>query len=303
MKQGPPLAKREGPPPIPAVRAPAGRPGRDGAAGSVLPPARTKDLVRALLIGLAAGMLGGLVGVGGGVVMIPLMVGVLGVTQHQAHGTSLMSVVFTGLAGAIAYSTRGNVDVAAAASLAVPAAAMARLGARYAQTLPEWRLKRSFGAFLVVVIALLALKPWLLGLSSSTHGMTKLAVLAAAGALTGFLSGMMGIGGGNVMVPAMVLLAAFPQVVAQGTSLLAMVPAGLAGAHEHWRLGNVVRRLLPGLVPGIFVGTWLGSGVALRLDEASLRAVFVAVASYSAVRALGARRPGPGGEGAPNLSA
>lgn len=252
-----------------------------------------KPFLVTLLIGVAAGALGGLVGVGGGVVMIPLLVAVLGLTQHQAHGTSLVSLVFTGATGAITYSTRGNVDVVAAVSLAIPAVATARFGARYAHALPEWQLKRSFGAFLVVVIALLVLKPWLVGLSAPAHGAAKIAILAAAGTVTGFLSGMMGIGGGNVMVPAMVLLAGFPQVLAQGTSLLAMVPAGSAGAHEHWRLGNVVRRALPGLVPGILLGTWLGSSVALRLDEASLRGVFVVVASYSAVRSLRARRPEP----------
>ena len=57
-----------------------------------------------LLIGLVAGMFGGLVGLGGGVIMIPLMVGVLKLTQHQAHGTSLVALVFTGIAGAINYS-------------------------------------------------------------------------------------------------------------------------------------------------------------------------------------------------------
>jgi uncharacterized membrane protein YfcA len=250
-----------------------------------------RDVVTALFIGLGAGSLGGLVGVGGGVVMIPLMVAVLGLGQHRAHGTSLAALVFTGLAGAIAYSTRGHVDVAAAAALALPAVATARFGARYAHALPEWQLKRSFGAFLVVIIALLVLKPWLAGMSVPAHGVGKVAVLAAAGTLTGFLAGMMGIGGGNVMVPAMVLLAGFPQVLAQGTSLLAMVPAGIAGALEHWRLGNVVRRLLIGLVPGVFAGTFLGSLVAVRLDEATLRGIFVVVAAYSAVRALRARRP------------
>lgn len=247
----------------------------------------------AVLIGFAAGILGGLVGVGGGVVMIPLMVGVIGVTQHQAHGTSLMSLVFTGLSGAIAYSTRGSVDVAAAISLAIPAVVTARFGARYAHALPEWQLKRAFGTFLMVVVLLLLLKPYLIGYSEPLRGATKIAVLLAAGAATGFLSGMMGIGGGNVMVPAMVLVAGFPQVLAQGCSLLAMVPAGAAGAHEHWRLGNVVRRLVPGLVPGILLGTWLGSSVALRLDEAILRFAFIFVAGYSGVRSLRARPPAP----------
>ena len=83
------------------------------------------------------------------VVMIPLMVGVLGLTQHQAHGTSLVSLVFTGAAGALTYSAHGNVDVVAAVSLAVPAVATARFGARCAHALPEWlaaRPMRSGGA-------------------------------------------------------------------------------------------------------------------------------------------------------------
>jgi hypothetical protein len=249
--------------------------------------------VATVLIGLAAGFVGGLAGVGGGVIMIPLMVSVLGVTQHQAHGTSLVSLVFTGIAGAITYSSRGAVDVAAAVSLAIPAVATARFGARYAHALPEWQLKRAFGVFLMVVVLLLLLKPYLIGFSEPLRGMTKIAVLLAAGGATGFLAGMMGIGGGNVMVPAMVLIAGFPQVLAQGSSLLAMVPAGAAGAHEHWQLGNVVRRLVPGLVPGILLGTWFGSTVALRLDEAFLRFAFILVAGYSGVRAIRARPPTP----------
>jgi uncharacterized membrane protein YfcA len=250
-----------------------------------------KHFLTILLIGVAAGTLGGLAGVGGGVIMVPLLVGVLGLTQHQAHGTSLVALVFTGAAGAFTYASHGNVDGAAAVALALPAIVTARFGARYAHALPAWQLKRSFGAFLVLVITLLVLKPWLIGLSVPAQGAGKIAILVGAGAATGFLSGMMGIGGGNVMVPAMVLLAGFPQVLAQGSSLLAMVPAGASGAHQHWRLGNVVHRLLPALVPGILVGTWLGSTLALRLDETSLRSVFVVVAGYAAVRSLRAPKP------------
>ena len=54
------------------------------------------------LIGFLAGIFGGLVGLGGGVIMIPLMVGILKLDQHKAHGTSLVALVFTGISGAIA---------------------------------------------------------------------------------------------------------------------------------------------------------------------------------------------------------
>ncbi len=252
------------------------------------------DTRRSLLIGLAAGCFGGLVGLGGGVVMVPLMVGVLGLKQKQAHGTSLVALVFTGIVGAATYAAKGRVDVGAAALLAVTATFTARLGARYAHVLPEWKLKRSFGAFLFAVAALLLVRPWLATSADEVGTWTKAAVLLGTGTFAGFLSGMMGVGGGSIMVPAMVLLAGFPQVVAQGSSLLAMVPAGASGAYTHWRLGNVVRALLPGLVPGILVGTFVGSSLALRLPEGALRILFVAVLVWTGSKYLRTRPPPAG---------
>ena len=247
-----------------------------------------------LLIGFAAGLFGGLVGLGGGVVMIPLMVGVAGLRQKEAHGTSLVALVFTGIVGAATYAARGKVDLVGAGLLAVTATVTARFGARYAHVLPEWKLKRAFGAFLLFIAVVLLARPWLTGPPEQVDGWTKAAVLLTTGVFTGFLSGMMGVGGGSIMVPAMVLLAGFPQVLAQGSSLLAMVPAGTAGAYTHWRLGNVVRRLLPGLIPGILVGTFLGSSLALRLPEAALRVVFAAVLVWTGSKYVRAPRPASG---------
>ena len=81
-------------------------------------------------------------GLGGGVIMIPLMVGVLKMNQHKAQGTSLVALVFTGLSGAITYSLKGSVDILAAVLLASTAIFTARAGARFAHALPEWKLKR-----------------------------------------------------------------------------------------------------------------------------------------------------------------
>jgi uncharacterized protein len=248
---------------------------------------------RSLLIGLTAGCFGGLVGLGGGVVMIPLMVGLAGLQQKQAHGTSLVALVFTGIMGAATYAARGKVDIEAAALLAVTATVTARFGAHYAHVLPEWKLKRSFGAFLIVIAALLLTRPWLGGAGAGAAPWVKAAVLLTTGIFTGFLSGMMGVGGGSIMVPAMVLLAGFPQVLAQGSSLLAMVPAGAAGAYTHWRLGNVVRGLLPGLIPGILAGTFVGSSLALRLPETVLRLAFAAVLVWTGAKYLRTRPPQP----------
>jgi uncharacterized membrane protein YfcA len=254
---------------------------------------------KSFLIGLAAGSFGGLVGLGGGVVMIPLMVGVAGLQQKQAHGTSLVALVFTGLVGAATYATRGQVDVLAAGLLALTATVTARFGARYAHVLPEWKLKRSFGAFLLAIALILLARPWLRGADAHPATWVTATVLLTTGLFTGFLSGMMGVGGGSIMVPAMVLLAGFPQVLAQGSSLLAMVPAGAVGAYTHFRLGNVVRGLLPGLIPGILVGTVAGSTFALRLPEVALRLTFAAVLVWTGSKYHRPRPPVPKGDAAP----
>ncbi len=243
------------------------------------------------LIGLLAGIFGGLVGIGGGVIMIPLMVGIKKLTQHKAHGTSLVALVFTGIAGAITYYLEGSVDPVAALLLASTAVFTARAGAVFAHALPEWKLKRSFGGFLLVVSLLLLIKPALPGLVLSAAGWYKAVVILLTGMVTGFLSGMMGVGGGTIMVPSMVLLIGMGQHISQGTSLLAMVPAGGSGAFTHAKLGNVEQKLLPGLIPGILLGTYLGSRLALHLPEDSLRVIFAAVLIWTGIRYLKARPP------------
>ena len=242
------------------------------------------------LIGFFAGMFGGLVGLGGGVIMIPLMVGIRKLSQHKAHGTSLVALVFTGIAGAITYYLKGSVDMLAALLLASTAVFTARAGALFAHYLPEWKLKRSFGGFLIFVSLLLLIKPSLPGLVPSAAGWYKAVVMLLTGAVTGFLSGMMGVGGGTIMVPAMVLLTGMGQHASQGSSLLAMVPAGSAAAFTHAKLGNVDTKLLAGLIPGILLGTYFGSSLAHSLPEDALRGVFAGVLIWTGIRYL---RSGP----------
>ncbi|WP_038057590.1 sulfite exporter TauE/SafE family protein [Thermus amyloliquefaciens] len=238
------------------------------------------------LIGFLGGAFGGLVGLGGGTVMIPLMVGVLRLSQHKAHGTSLVAVFFTGLTGAVTYGLQGSLNLKAALLLAATAIFTARLGARYAHGLAEKDLKRAFGWFLLFVSLLLLLKPHLAPMGWVQGEVGEDLTLLLAGGLTGFLSGMMGVGGGTIMVPAMVLILGMDQHTAQGTSLLAMVPASLVGAYTHHRLGNVDALLVPGLVPGVLLGTFLGGEAAHFLPEATLRLVFAGVLLWTAWRYL-----------------
>ena len=245
------------------------------------------------IIGLVAGGFGGLVGLGGGLVMVPLMVGILKLSQHRAHGTSLVALVFTGISGAVTYALNGSVNYVAACLLAVTAMTTARAGAHYAHALPEWKLKKFFGFFLIFCAVLLILKPYLAPIIGVVPNYVQIIILLITGIFTGFFSGMMGVGGGTIMVPAMVLLIGFSQHLAQGTSLLVMIPAGSVGAFTHWKLGNVTKKLLIGLVPGIILGTYLGGSFANVISDAPLRLIFVSVIIVTGLRY--AQNANPGG--------
>jgi len=238
------------------------------------------------LIGLIAGVFGGLIGIGGGVLMIPLMVNIQKLGQHKAHGTSLVALVFTGIIGAFTYAMHNSVDLWASVLLAGAALWPARIGAKYCCDLPEIKLKRSFGVFLILISFLILSKPYLPIFSYPAISMTKSLILVATGAVTGFLSGLMGVGGGGVMIPGMVLLAGFDQHLAQGSCLLAIVPAGIVGAFTHWRMGNVEKGLLKGLIPGIVLGAFSGGSVAHLFPEVALRIIFAAVLIWMGVHII-----------------
>jgi uncharacterized protein len=242
-------------------------------------------------IGILAGLFGGVTGGGGGIISIPLMVGIMRLDQHTAHGVSLVALVFTGLAGAVVYSINGSVDIISSILMAATAVIFARVGAHTAHSLSEWRLKRAFGAYMIFIAVLMLLKPYLTTTQQGpATGPAVAIILLITGTIAGFASGMMGVGGGAVMIPAMVLLAGFDQHLAQGTALLVMVPAGSAGAYTHWRLGNMKTSVLWGIIPGVLVGTFIGGAAAHGISDGTLRIIFAALLIVTGVRYL---RAGP----------
>lgn len=239
------------------------------------------------MTGLLGGLFGGLLGLGGGFVMVPLMTKLLRMSQHRAHGTSLFAVLFIGFSGALTYFRYGAVDWKVSIMLAVTAALTARLGAIYAHSLSERELKRAFGIFLLIVGPLIVARgyvPW--GTQAVAGPMVLLFVFLAAGAGAGFLAGMMGVGGALIMIPPMVLLGGMAQQVAQGTSFLAMVPMALAGSLTNRRLGNIDLGMGPGLIVGAVAGGYIGGSVANLLPESYLKIIFAGVVVWLGLRYL-----------------
>ena len=224
------------------------------------------ERARALVTGLLAGAFGGMFGVGGGVILIPLLTAWLGATQHQAHGTSLAVTGITALASLVIYAANHNVDWRTAAVVGVGSALTARYGARLASRVSAPNLKRAFAAFLLVVGIRLLWNPTPSAVAI-VSGPAAIAAGLALGAGIGLLAGFMGVGGGALAVPGFALLLGMPQHLAQGTSLAVMLVTAPVGTIENLRLGNVLVRLLAMLAIGAAVGGVLTSLVVQGLPR------------------------------------
>ena len=116
------------------------------------------QLVLGGLIGLAGGVLSGIFGIGGGLVIVPGLILLLGMTSKQAAGTSLAALLLpVGILGAIEYWRAGYIDVRIAVVVAIGLLVGAFIGARFAIGLPNELLQRAFGVLLLVVGLRLAL--------------------------------------------------------------------------------------------------------------------------------------------------
>ena len=227
-----------------------------------------------MLIGVAVGIVAGFTGVGGGALIVPLLVGLLGLTQHRAHGTSLAVVTFSAAASAIPYALAGNTDVVTAAELAVGSIVGVIIGAQWMPRIPAAQLRRGFGLFLAfLAIRLLLPVPAVAALGPQSPA-AALAWNAAAGLVIGVIGGILGIGGGGMIVPAMIFMWGLGQHMAQGISLLAIVPTGIAGAASHHSRGNVAWRFVPLLAAGSIAGALASASVANQVDTGLLRQIF-----------------------------
>jgi uncharacterized membrane protein YfcA len=224
-------------------------------------------------IGGIAGLAGGLLGVGGGFVMAPLQATWAHREQHRISGTSLAALIPISFVGAaVYYIGRGvpQIDLPVAFFLVVGSAGGAYAGARMAPRVSERALKILM-AGLLAVVGVKELYDGLLGTVATLHttggslDLARYLLIAVTGLVIGILSGLTGVGGGILMVPAMVLGFGIGQRIAQGTSLLAILPTSAIGAVTHYRLGNVDLRAagwiatagVPAAAVGALVAQWL----------------------------------------------
>jgi uncharacterized membrane protein YfcA len=228
------------------------------------------EIAIAVAIGLGAGVLSGLFGVGGGIVMTPGVQVLLGAPPIVALATPLPVILPTALAGALIYGRRGELDGRVASWLIVAGVPAAALGALLTDVVDTTLL-------LLITAALLAWQASAIlrdvGGPAREPRPAEAPILIGIGGGAGFVSGLLGIGGGIVIVPLLAGWLGMPLKRALGTSLLAIVALVVPGIVVHAALDHIDVGIALALTLGAVPGARLGAAAALGARERTLRLV------------------------------
>lgn len=264
-------------------------------AGETALDGSARSIIVLIVVGMLVGVLSGTFGIGGGTVIVPALVW-LGLSQRNAAATSTLAIVPTSISGVISYATGGHVDWLAAVLLFCGMFVGGQIGSWLLSRLPELVLRWIFVAFLVfVVINQVSFVP------SRDHQIVMTVAtgvcLALLGVVIGMLAGLLGIGGGALAVPALSILFGASDLIARGTSLLAMFPNSITTSVANMKrnLVHVKAALIIGLVAAVTapLGTWIAGEVSPRVGAIMfacylcvllVRSVFVAVKATRAAR-------------------
>lgn len=238
------------------------------------------------MLGLLAGALSGTLGIGGGVILVPVLVFIFGFSEHMAQGTTLALMVLPiGVFSAWSYYKRGQVDLRVAALVCVGFAVGGPLGAKLAAVMSNALLEKVFAFGLVLIAGKMIFSPEKAAspvASSKVTPLTKRAVttleitlLLSLGLVAGVFSGLLGIGGGVILVPALVYVFGFSQHEAAGTTQALMVPPiGLLAAWQYQEHGNVDYTAALLIALGFCLGAFFGAKLAARMSSRTLSKVF-----------------------------
>ena len=267
-------------------------------AGRCRPDRRTIVLAAA---GGVAGALCGLLGVAGGVVIVPVLTSRrIGMDRASASGTTIAAVLPISVVATVTYAGLHNVDDQAASVIVVGAAAGVIIGSLLAARMRARALRALLNVVLLATAARL-----LFALPGGSIRQIAVAVpaavaLCALGAFAGLASGMLGSGGGTLLVPALVLGFRLVQQVAQGTALLALIPIWVIGALIHHKMGTL--RLREAAVIGLCgaLTVPLGAEIASQAGVLPLRIAFAVFLVATVARGVAQRSsqqpPGPPGQ-------
>jgi uncharacterized membrane protein YfcA len=266
-----------------------------------------------LLGGYAAGMIGSLFGLGGGVLLVPLLVIVMKVPIHNAIATSLVSVIATSSATASRNVRYGTTNMRLGTTLETATVAGAVLGGAIAGYLPPRTLTFLFAFALAALAVPMARGEEEHGVPAEAddtgfvarlqgayfdaqlgrevrYGVRRFPLAMSVSGLAGTLSGLLGVGGGVIKVPALTLYCGVPVRAAAATSNFMIGVTAVASAFVYYGRGDVLPVVTAAAVLGVFAGSRTGLWIADRLHAQVLRKWFallmLVVAAQMAWKAL-----------------
>lgn len=237
---------------------------------------------RVVLVGILAGFMSGLFGVGGGTVIVPGLAILAAFPHKLAIGTSLSAIIPIAAAGAAGYAVDGQIDWTIAMWTSLGAVVGAVGGTHLLVRLRARWLQLAFAALLVGA----AVRMFIGEADGAGRPGTSIALVAGLvliGLAAGVVAGLLGVGGGVIVVPALTVLFGVPHVLAKGTSLVVIVPTAIVGTILNRRSGFTALR--PALAVGVggIVAAAAASQVALWLDPDVAQALFGVLMVVTAV--------------------
>jgi len=261
-----------------------------------------------VLIGaFLAGLLGSLTGLGGGVVIIPLLTLVLGVDLHYAIGASIISVIATSSGSAAAYVKEGITNIRIGMFLEIATTISAIFGAVITIYINPSYIAVIFGIILLFSAAMMIRKKvdrsdndtsgklavWLKlnGTYPTADGLQKYAVHNVIGGfmmmfVAGIISGLLGIGSGALKVIAMDNIMRIPFKVSTTTSNFMMGVTAAASAVVYFHRGQIDPGIAMPVTIGVLLGSTLGAKILIRSKPEKLKVVFAVVVTFLALQMI-----------------
>jgi len=191
-----------------------------------------------IVVGLVAGLTASVFGVGGGIVMVPLLIGLLDYDAKRATATSLAAIIFTAVVGAAAHGALGNVDWDRGLLIGIPAMLGVTIGVAIKDRISSRALTLAFAGLMVLVAVRIGLGPSADPVDFSLPA--EVLLVTALGITAGIVAGLFGVGGGIVFVPTLVVVLGMEQLSAEATSLLAIIPVAVLGSWQNTARGAVM---------------------------------------------------------------
>ena len=252
----------------------------------------TPAILALLFLGLVAGAFGSLVGLGGGIILVPVLTLWMGLPIQTAVGVSLVCVIATSSGAAAVYVQRQWTDLKLGMVLELATTLGAITGALVVTNLPESFIKALFGGFLlyggVMMLRQRSEAAAEVGDLPPSYQVRNRPLGLAVSYVAGNVSGMLGIGGGPIKVPMMYLFMGVPLKVAAATSNFMIGVTAAASAFLYYTRGDVVIAVATPLAVGVFAGAFLGSRLSPRIRSRWIRWLLVLVLFYLAAQMFAA---------------